>query len=78
MSLSPTSGRALYFPLPGVYSALYPKMRKYFHLILQMGIKLSFLGDLVQTSHWLLPAPSLATMHNKGATKKNYSIAIIL
>ena len=66
MSLSPTSGRAHFFPFPRVYLALLQKMRTCFHCIIQRGCIASVLGDLVHNSLRLFQA--IVRHHNGGKT----------
>ena len=70
MSLSPTSGKALFFPFPES-TQLYPKkMRRCFHRILRRGCKA--VGPREPGSSGYLQA--LVSLHNggkpEGATKK--------
>ena len=62
--LSPTSGRALFFPFAGVYSALPQKKRRCFHCILQRGCK------AVRPGTWFILASgylqALVSYHNGG------------
>ena len=64
MDLSPTSGRALFFPFPGVYSALPQKVRRCFHCIHQRGYKAVGPGDWFKLASGYLQA--LTNYHNGG------------
>ena len=66
VTLSPTIARALFFPFPGVYSALLQKMRRCFHCILQRGYKAISPRDLASG----YSRPSLATTMVVNKTKQ--------
>ena len=59
MSLSPTSDRAVFFPFPGVYSALAQKMRRYFHCILWRECNIKAISPGVHFSCWPITFPEL-------------------